>query len=114
MLRKPYALLAAAALLPLGAATRAAADSPTVPAPTACTYTPAVPADNFKGIPVFDPVKAARPYSATLRTGQGAITFRALTDKAPCTTYSFKFLAQRDYFDRSHCHRLTTARIFVL
>lgn len=115
VLRKPYALLAAAALLPLGAATQAAAAAPAVPGTaTACTYTPAVPADNFKGIPVFDAVKAAKPYSATLRTGQGAITFRALTDKAPCTTYSFKFLAQRDYFNRSHCHRLTTARIYVL
>ncbi|MFB7508373.1 peptidylprolyl isomerase [Streptomyces broussonetiae] len=115
MLRKPSALLAASALLLLGTATQAAADNPPPAAPSAaCTYTPAVPADNFKGIPVFDPVKAAKPYSATLRTGQGAITFRALTDKAPCTTYSFKFLARRDYFDRSHCHRLTTARIYVL
>ncbi|MER5546971.1 peptidylprolyl isomerase [Streptomyces sp. NPDC001118] len=115
MLRKPRALLAASALLLLGTAAQAAADTPPPAAPSAaCTYTPAVPADNFKGIPVFDPVKAAKPYSATLRTSQGAITFRALTDKAPCTTYSFKFLAQRDYFDRSHCHRLTTARIYVL
>ncbi|KUN06033.1 peptidylprolyl isomerase [Streptomyces yokosukanensis] len=115
VLRKPSALLAASALLLLGTATQAAADTPPPAVPSAaCTYTPAVPADNFKGIPVFDPVKAAEPYSATLRTGQGAITFRALTDKAPCTTYSFKFLAQRDYFDRSHCHRLTTARIYVL
>ncbi|MEU5531690.1 peptidylprolyl isomerase [Streptomyces sp. NPDC020362] len=115
MLRKPSALLAASALLLLGTATQAAADTSPPAAPSAaCTYTPAVPADNFKGIPVFDPVKAAKPYSATLRTSQGAITFRALTDKAPCTTYSFKFLAQRDYFDRSHCHRLTTARIYVL
>ncbi|WP_033215489.1 peptidylprolyl isomerase [Kitasatospora phosalacinea] len=79
-----------------------------------CTYTAAVPADNFKGIPVFDAEKAAKPYSATLRTSQGAITFRALTDKAPCTTYSFRFLAERDYFDRTHCHRLTTQRLYVL
>ncbi|MBD0741085.1 peptidylprolyl isomerase [Streptomyces sp. CBMA152] len=115
MLRKVSALLAAAALLPLGTAVHAAADTKAAPAPApACTYTSAVPADNFKGIPVFDPVKAAKPYSATLRTSQGAITFQALTDEAPCTTYSFKFLAQRDYFDRSHCHRLTTARIYVL
>ncbi|MFC8717992.1 peptidylprolyl isomerase [Kitasatospora sp. NPDC057198] len=79
-----------------------------------CTYTAAVPADNFKGIPVFDAKKAAKPYSATLRTSQGAITFQALTDKAPCTTYSFRFLAERDYFDRTHCHRLTTQRLYVL
>ncbi|GAA2097803.1 hypothetical protein GCM10009759_28220 [Kitasatospora saccharophila] len=79
-----------------------------------CTYTAAVPADNFKGIPVFDAERAAKPYSATLRTSQGAITFRALTDQAPCTTYSFRFLAERDYFDRTHCHRLTTQRLYVL
>ncbi|MFF4530171.1 peptidylprolyl isomerase [Streptomyces sp. NPDC001407] len=115
MLRKPHAALLAAALLPLGVAVPAAAAAPAPPAQTtACTYTPAVPADKFKGIPVFDAAKAARPYKATLRTSQGAVTFRAEVDKAPCTTYSFKFLAQRAYFDGTHCHRLTTARIYVL
>ncbi|MGH4031688.1 peptidylprolyl isomerase [Actinomycetota bacterium Odt1-20B] len=93
---------------------RAADASPARAAATACTYTPAVPADNFKGIPKFDPKQAARPYSARLRTSQGTVTFKALTDKAPCTTFSFRFLAERKYFNRSHCHRLTTARIFVL
>ena len=91
-------------------ATRAA--TPTAPA--ACGYTKAVPADRFKGVPVFDAKQAAQPYIAVLHTTQGTITFQALTDKAPCTTFSFRFLAQRDYFDRTHCHRLTTQRIFVL
>ncbi|MER7850825.1 peptidylprolyl isomerase [Kitasatospora sp. NPDC096077] len=115
--RKHWALVAAATVLPLaaGTGTAVAAPSGTTPAPSAaCTYTPAVPADNFKGIPVFDTAKAARPYHATLRTSQGAITFEALTDKAPCTTFSFRFLAEHDYFDRSHCHRLTTQGIYVL
>ncbi|MCD0484194.1 peptidylprolyl isomerase [Streptacidiphilus sp. ASG 303] len=84
------------------------------PGPAGCAYTPAVPADNFKGIPVFDPVGAAAPYDATLRTAQGRITFRALTGEAPCTTFSFRFLAEHRYFDRTHCHRLTTQRIYVL
>jgi len=79
-----------------------------------CGYTAAVPADRFKGIPTFDAAKAARPYTATLITTQGAITFRALTDKAPCTTYSFRFLAERFYYNLTHCHRLVTQRIFVL
>ncbi|GLW56833.1 peptidylprolyl isomerase [Kitasatospora phosalacinea] len=92
----------------------ATAATPAAGAAAACTYTAAVPADNFKGIPVFDAKKAAKPYNATLRTSQGAVTFRALTDQAPCTTYSFRFLAERDYFDRTHCHRLTTQRIYVL
>jgi peptidyl-prolyl cis-trans isomerase B (cyclophilin B) len=49
-----------------------------------------------------------------LVTTQGIITFRAFTAQAPCTTYSFRFLAERNYFDRTHCHRLTTQGIYVL
>ncbi len=80
----------------------------------ACGYVPAVPADRFKGIPVFDPAQAAKPYSATLVTTQGPITFQARTDEAPCTTYSFRFLAQLHYYSLTHCHRLVTQRIYVL
>ncbi|WSL80734.1 peptidylprolyl isomerase [Kitasatospora sp. NBC_01266] len=65
-------------------------------------------------MPVFDATEAAKPYHATLRTDQGAITFQALTTAAPCTTFSFRFLADHDYFNRTHCHRLTTQGIFVL
>ncbi|WP_030271622.1 peptidylprolyl isomerase [Streptomyces sp. NRRL B-24484] len=117
MKRKTWSLVTALATVPLALSSTAAVAQPATTGATAaaaCTYTPAVPADNFKGIPVFDAKKAAKPYSATLRTSQGAITFKALTDKAPCTTFSFRFLAEHDYFDRSHCHRLTTQRIFVL
>ncbi|MDH6126177.1 peptidylprolyl isomerase [Kitasatospora sp. GP82] len=117
MKRKHWALLlAATTVLPLGLTTGEASAAPTpAPAPAAtCTYTPATPVDNFKGIPVFDAAKAAKPYHATLRTSQGAVTFQALTDKAPCTTFSFRFLAEHGYFNRSHCHRLTTKGIYVL
>ena len=79
-----------------------------------CGYVAAVPADRFKGIPAFDPVKAAQPYTAELRTTQGTITFKALTAAVPCTTYSFRFLAQHDYYDDTHCHRLTLQGIYVL
>ncbi|MER5637550.1 peptidylprolyl isomerase [Kitasatospora sp. NPDC002227] len=113
---KHWALLLATTTLPLATSvgTAAAAPATTAPATASCTYTPAVPADNFKGIPVFDAKKAAKPYHATLATSQGSITFQALTDKAPCTTFSFRFLAEHDYFNRTHCHRLTTQRIYVL
>ena len=80
----------------------------------ACVYTSAVPADRFKGLPTFDAVKAAQPYNARLITDEGLISFQALTDKAPCTTNSFRFLAERHYFDFTHCHRLVTQHIFVL
>ncbi|MBV8931553.1 MAG: peptidylprolyl isomerase [Kutzneria sp.] len=84
------------------------------PRSTPCGFIPAVPADRFKGVPVFDAVLAARPYSARLLTSQGEIDFSALTGQAPCTTFSFRYLAERGYFDLTHCHRLTTQRIYVL
>ncbi len=75
-----------------------------------CVYSPIKPADRYKGIPPFNPVTAARPFLVKLYTTQGVITFRALTEKAPCTTNSFEFLAQHNYYDHTHCHRLTTAQ----
>jgi peptidyl-prolyl cis-trans isomerase B (cyclophilin B) len=117
MRRKHWALLVAATSLPLSLTTSAGAAmaTPATPATlSTCVYTPAVPADNFKGIPVFDAKKAAKPYSATLQTSQGSVRFQALTAQAPCTTFSFRFLAEHSFFNRSHCHRLTTQRLWVL
>ena len=79
-----------------------------------CGFVPAIPADSFKGIPTFDPVKAAQPYTVTFHTTQGDIVVKALTDAAPCTTFSFRFLIEHGYYDGTHCHRLTTQRIYVL
>jgi peptidyl-prolyl cis-trans isomerase B (cyclophilin B) len=84
------------------------------PAGPACGFTKAVPFDRFKGLPDFTPAKAARPYIAKLHTTQGLIVIKAMTAQAPCTTFSFRFLAKRHYFDKTHCHRLTTQGIFVL
>jgi len=80
----------------------------------ACGFAHAVPMDRYKGLPDYTPARAAHPYSATMYTTQGTITFRALTAAAPCTTFSFRFLATRDYFTGTHCHRLTILQIFVL
>jgi peptidyl-prolyl cis-trans isomerase B (cyclophilin B) len=79
-----------------------------------CGFVPAIPADRFKGIPVFDPVVAAQPYTVVFHTTQGDITVKALTGAAPCTTFSFRFLIEHGYYDGTHCHRLTTQRIYVL
>ena len=79
-----------------------------------CGYVPAVPADRFKGIPQFDAAKAAQPYTVTFHTPEGDITVKALTAAAPCTTYSFRYLIERGYYDKTHCHRLTTQRLWVL
>jgi len=85
------------------------------PGPTdSCGYHATIPADRFKGIPVFDPAKAAQPFDLRFVTTQGIITVRMLTSAAPCTTYSFRFLASQGYFNKTHCHRLTTQGIYVL
>jgi peptidyl-prolyl cis-trans isomerase B (cyclophilin B) len=79
-----------------------------------CGFTKAVPFDRYKGLPNYTKKRAAHPYLALLNTTQGLIVVQALTAQAPCTTYSFRFLAQRGYFTGTHCHRLTTMGIFVL
>jgi peptidyl-prolyl cis-trans isomerase B (cyclophilin B) len=79
-----------------------------------CGFTRQVPFDRYKGLPNFTKKRAARGYIALLHTTQGLIVVRMLTAKAPCTTYSFRFLAQRNYFTGTHCHRLTIQGIFVL
>ena len=89
------------------------AATPTV-APGSCGYHATIPADRFKGIPVFNAAQAAQPFIVRFFTTQGVITVRMLTSKAPCTTFSFRFLASRGYFNQTHCHRLTVTGIFVL
>src|SRR5580704_13991428 len=93
-----------------------AADPAATPtaAPGSCGYHASIPADRFRGIPVFNAAQAAQPFIVRFFTSQGVITVRMLTSKAPCTTFSFRFLASRGYYNQTHCHRLTVQRIFVL
>ena len=98
---------------PPGLHVQAASADPAA-APSACGYHAAIPADRFKGIPVFNAAQAAQPFIVRFYTSQGVITVRMLTSKAPCTTFSFRFLASRGYYNQTHCHRLTVQGIFVL
>lgn len=84
------------------------------PASAGCGFVNVVPFDRYKGLPDFTAAQAARPYIARMHTTQGTIVIQALTAQAPCTTFSFRFLAQHRYYDRTHCHRLTLQGIFVL
>ncbi|MGK4580120.1 peptidylprolyl isomerase [Kitasatospora sp. HPMI-4] len=86
---------------------------PLAPPPPACSYLPTGSGGSAR-LPSFDAAAAARPYTATLVTNRGTVTFEALTGRAPCATNSFAFLAGKKYFDGSRCHRLTTKGIFVL
>jgi peptidyl-prolyl cis-trans isomerase B (cyclophilin B) len=53
-------------------------------------------------------------YAMSLKTNQGDISFTMDAAKTPHTVNSFKFLADKGYFNNTKCHRLTTEGIFVL
>lgn len=53
-------------------------------------------------------------YTFTLRTNQGAIALAMDAAKTPHTVNSFKYLADKGFFDGTKCHRLTTSGIYVL
>jgi peptidyl-prolyl cis-trans isomerase B (cyclophilin B) len=53
--------------------------------------------------------------SMSITTNQGPIGIQLDNAKAPCTVNNFASLAQKGYFNDTHCHRLTTApTLFVL
>jgi peptidyl-prolyl cis-trans isomerase B (cyclophilin B) len=135
-MRKRQLFAIAAATLALGLTTAAAASAAAQPAArphtaaaslkvleprnagdsagSGCGYTNVVPYDRYKGLPDFTAKQAARPFIVKMYTTQGVITWRAETAAAPCTTFSFRFLAQRGYYTGTHCHRLTITGIYVL
>jgi peptidyl-prolyl cis-trans isomerase B (cyclophilin B) len=84
------------------------------PQANSCGFVRAIPADNFKGLPNYTRARAAHPFIVRMFTTQGLIVWRALTSAAPCTTYSFRFLAEHGFFNWTHCHRLTVKEIYVL
>ena len=45
----------------------------------------------------------------TIVTNQGRIGLQLANNESPCTVNSFVSLAQKDYFDNTECHRLTTS-----
>ncbi|MBD0739730.1 peptidylprolyl isomerase [Streptomyces sp. CBMA29] len=53
-------------------------------------------------------------YTFTLQTTCGSIPIALDAAKAPDTANSFKFLADKGFFDHTKCHRLTAEGIFVL
>lgn len=49
-----------------------------------------------------------------LDTNRGTISFTLDSAATPCTSASFVSLTRQGYFDKTKCHRLTTAGIYVL
>lgn len=85
------------------------------PANGECAYTasdsPGAPKD--LGTP---PVKPARTgtVNATVKTNQGDVVLQLDGKNAPCTVNSFAFLAEKNFYDDSPCHRLTSGGLNVL
>jgi peptidyl-prolyl cis-trans isomerase B (cyclophilin B) len=79
-----------------------------------CDY----PADQFGAAKENEPPASAPTVAgevtATVKTTIADMTFTLDAAKAPCTVNSFVSLAQQNYFNGTHCHRLTTQGIFVL
>jgi peptidyl-prolyl cis-trans isomerase B (cyclophilin B) len=75
-----------------------------------CTWNPtgeaAVP---DLGMPPEVPVEATATWTATITIGGQPVGVDLLAQEAPCTVTSLEFLAGRDYFDGTPCHRLTSS-----
>lgn len=67
----------------------------------------------WKTEPAMSVDKSAK-YTFTLQTTCGDIAVALDAAKAPATVNSFKFLADKGFFDHSKCHRLTAEGIYVL
>ncbi|MEU5883962.1 peptidylprolyl isomerase [Spirillospora sp. NPDC047279] len=78
--------------------------------PGECAYTAAQEAGAPKDLGT-PPVKPAYDgtVKATIKTSQGDIGLELDGKKAPCAVNSFAFLAKKDFWKKSHCHRLSTS-----
>ncbi|MFI0453026.1 peptidylprolyl isomerase [Actinomadura sp. 6N118] len=93
-----------------------AAASPSTPPtqaaakPGECAYTAAQEAGAPKDLGK-PPVKPAYDgtVKATIKTSQGDIGLELDGKKAPCATNSFAFLAKKDFWNKTFCHRLSTS-----
>jgi cyclophilin family peptidyl-prolyl cis-trans isomerase len=75
---------------------------------THCSYTSSPPAARSVGLPPTTPASTAT-YQATIVTNRGDVVIDLLNSKATCTVNSFVYLAAKNYFNNTKCHRLTTA-----
>ncbi|MDF5751991.1 peptidylprolyl isomerase [Spongiactinospora sp. TRM90649] len=87
------------------AASSSPAAKPVDPTKVTCSYPEESKGEVKKvGVPPSKPDLSAT--QMTMNTSQGDIVIDLQPLKAPCTVNSFAFLASKDYFDGSSCHRL--------
>ncbi len=80
-----------------------------------CTWTAQTGGDTKDvGLPPTTNIAKSGSQTMTITTNQGAVEAVIDTAKAPCTAASFTYLAGKQFFDNTRCHRLTTSGIYVL
>jgi len=79
-----------------------------------CTYSPNGTASRKVGVPPAKPAFKHATYQATVKTNRGTIVLDLSNHQATCTVNSFIYLAGKNYFSNTSCHRLTTNGIYVL
>jgi peptidyl-prolyl cis-trans isomerase B (cyclophilin B) len=80
-----------------------------------CAWTPqsAAGATDVGTPPTTGITKTGRQ-TMTITTNQGVVEVELDLDKAPCTAASFAYLAGKQFFDNTKCHRLTNSGLYVL
>jgi peptidyl-prolyl cis-trans isomerase B (cyclophilin B) len=97
----------ASATASASASASASTKPPTEPA-TSCSYIAGGTAARNVGTPPAKPDYRAT-YQATIRTNRGDVVIDLLNSKATCTVNSFVYLAAKNYFSNTSCHRMTTS-----
>ncbi|GGS77582.1 peptidyl-prolyl cis-trans isomerase [Planobispora rosea] len=105
-----------AAATPAPSESAAAGPEPTAfdKASGSCGYVPATEGGEAKNVGMPPAKVDLSPKTMTLKTNQGDIVIKLDAEKTPCTVGSFAFLASKDYFDGSKCHRLGSDQFPVL
>ena len=104
---------ASATATPTSAASATASPTPVAEPAKSCSYLASGTASRKVGMPPAKPDYKAS-YQATIRTNRGDVVVDLLNSKATCTVNSFVYLAGKDFFNNTSCHRLTTSGFYVL
>jgi len=104
------------AVTSLGGGNKPAPDA--VPAANNCIWSPDDAAQNPDLKDVGAPPTGLAPnkgtQTMTITTSLGVVEVEVNTAKAPCTARSMTYLASKNFFDNTKCHRITTEGIHVL
>jgi peptidyl-prolyl cis-trans isomerase B (cyclophilin B) len=99
---------ASASAAPSDTAAAAADPKPYDPATGTCGYVADPGSGQVKDVGMPPAKVSTAPATMTIKTNLGDIVATLDPAKAPCTVGSFRFLASKNYFDNTKCHRLGT------